>query len=103
MDRAGRLHPFGSPPLACSEIPVSKQRRDEAYYAAREGWKQPAGARLHLGLRNRRDATADSARVAVSRGFANDFVALADCGRGRVETGPAPELLKMHRAGVEEF
>jgi hypothetical protein len=84
-------------------IPVPKERTDAAYYAPLEGWRNPDGSKLYLGLLHHDDTSGDRARVAAARKYVSNFGLSAECGWGRTEPGRLPGLLAGHRSAAEAF
>jgi hypothetical protein len=88
-------------PIQFFQMPVVKQRTDDASFAPLKGLKLRPGTELYLGLVHHDDAKGDAARLSAARRHARVDGIGTECGMARGDPARLPALLAAHASAAE--
>jgi hypothetical protein len=91
-------------PITWLHMPVPRDRDDESYFSPLHNLRLKSGTELYLGLIHLTDGIVGAKRrVAAAERVVSNFGIATECGFGRRPPDTVPELLRLHRAAVEQL
>jgi hypothetical protein len=91
-------------PITWLHMPVPRDRDDESYFSPLHNLRLKSGTELYLGLIHLTDGIEGAKRrVAAAERVVSNFGIATECGFGRRPPDTVPELLRLHRAAVEQL
>lgn len=91
-------------PITWLHMPVPRDRDHESYFSPLHNLRLKSGTELYLGLIHLTDGIEGAKRrVAAAERVVSSFGIATECGFGRRPPDTVPELLRLHRAAVEQL
>ena len=91
-------------PITWLHMPVPRDRDDESYFSPLHNLRLKSGTEFYLGLIHLTDGIEGAERrVAAAERVVSNFGIATECGFGRRPPDTVPELLRLHRAAVEQL
>ena len=91
-------------PITWLHMPVPRDRDDKSYYSPLHNLRLKSGTELYLGLIHLTDGIEGAKRrAAAAERVVSNFGIATECGFGRRPPDTVPELLRLHRAAVEQL